>query len=128
MEVESGLQEGPGQGEAILMWRRILHFNCIIFIIAKSYEADVNGALYALLCYLVLIKVALYEMFLGHVKPRYIAPGGTGPHHKLCNAVAGKTELLLRDYGWYFHLNFKKEIEGTGAIARKKKKESGKEE
>lgn len=56
MEVESGLQEGPGQGEAILMWRRILHFNCIIFIIVKSYEADVNGALYALLCYLVLIK------------------------------------------------------------------------
>lgn len=34
-----------------------LHF----FIIVKSYEADVNGALYALLCYLVLIKSGIVQ-------------------------------------------------------------------
>lgn len=41
-------------------------------------------------------KVALYKMFLGHVKACCIANGGTEPYHKLSNAVAGiKAGILM---------------------------------
>lgn len=45
-----------GMGLFIFKWRRILYFNLSAFIAVKSFEVDVNRALYALFCYLVLIK------------------------------------------------------------------------
>lgn len=61
-----GPGKGTGQGEALLglfifKWRWILYFNSTAFIIVKSYEADVNGALYSLLCCLVLIKSGIVQ-------------------------------------------------------------------
>lgn len=37
------------------------YISTFVFIIVKSYEVDVNGALYALLCYLVLIKSGIVQ-------------------------------------------------------------------
>lgn len=48
----------------ILKWRWILYFNLNVlffFITVKSYEVDVNRSLYALLCYLVLIKSGIVQ-------------------------------------------------------------------
>lgn len=42
-------------------WGWLFYFNLSVFIIVKSYEVDVNGALYALLCYLVLIKSGIVQ-------------------------------------------------------------------
>lgn len=64
MKEQRGASEG-GLGEApelfLYKQRWIFHFNPIVFIIVKSYEVDVNGALYALLCYLVLIKSGIVQ-------------------------------------------------------------------
>lgn len=61
-----GTWEGwRGKGEAlgpfIFKERWILDVNFIVFIIVKSYEVEVNEALYALLCYLVLIKNCIVQ-------------------------------------------------------------------
>lgn len=62
VEKEWGLQTGAwlgaerGTGRLILKQRQIFKSSFTVFIITKSYEVAVNGALYALLCYLVLIK------------------------------------------------------------------------
>lgn len=61
-----GPGEGAGQGDGlpglfIFKWKWILYFNSTAFIMAKSYEGDVNGALYSLLCYLVLIKSGIVQ-------------------------------------------------------------------
>lgn len=50
-----------GMGLFIFKLRWILYFNLSVVIIEKSYEVDVNGALYALLCYLVLIKSGIVQ-------------------------------------------------------------------
>lgn len=67
-EEEWGLQEGTWVGgkteknRAIyFQWGWLFYFNLSVFIIVKSYEVDVNGALYALLCYLVLIKSGIVQ-------------------------------------------------------------------
>lgn len=65
-----GLRKGTwggwrGKGEALGLFifkkRWILDVNFIVFIIVKSYEVEVNEALYALLCYLVLIKNCIVQ-------------------------------------------------------------------
>lgn len=64
MKEEWGLPRG-GLGEVlglfIFKWSWILYFSFIVFIIVKSYEVAVNGALYELLCYLVLIKSGIVQ-------------------------------------------------------------------
>lgn len=64
MKEQRGASEG-GLGEApelfLYKQRWIFYFNPIVFVIVKSYEVDVNGALYALLCYLVLIKSGIVQ-------------------------------------------------------------------
>ena len=56
---EGGLGEAPGL--FLFKQRWIFYFSLIVSIIVKSYEVDVNGALYALLCYLVLIKSGIVQ-------------------------------------------------------------------
>ena len=64
MKEQRGASEG-GLGEApwlfLFKQRWIFYFSLIVSIIVKSYEVDVNGALYALLCYLVLIKSGIVQ-------------------------------------------------------------------
>lgn len=67
VEKEWGLQTGAwrgparGTGPLIFKQRQIFQSSFAVFIITKSYEAAVNGALYALLCYLVLIKSGIVQ-------------------------------------------------------------------
>lgn len=100
----------------------------MFFITVRPYAVDVNGALYALLCCLVLIKSGLVRDVPW---PRKASLPGWRWHRaipQVAQRSGGKTELLLRDHGCYFNLNLKEEIEETGATTRKRKKEGEKEE
>lgn len=57
------LGEGLGRawGRERLYWGWILYFNPTAFIIMKSCEVDVNGALDSSLCSLVLIKSGIVQ-------------------------------------------------------------------
>lgn len=72
-----GSQERNGVITFFFKKKWILYFNLSLFIVVKSYEVDVNGALYALLCYLVLIKSGIVQDVPW---PRRASPLSSGWH------------------------------------------------
>lgn len=66
-----GFRRGPGEGGESQERHKTIYFQmemdfifqpqCFFFITVKSYEVDVNRSLYALLCYLVLIKSGIVQ-------------------------------------------------------------------